>query len=225
MRKTLFLCLVLYLVSNGAVNNLYAQIGFKIGMSNSSLSISENDGRPFLGYEVDWLIRHELLGVQIGIFKDFEISKHFGVQAEIFHVRRGMDASTHFLFDDIDYKVKLDYIEIPVEIKLKLPLTKSITTGLLAGPYFAFKIGAKRHSQIDGITECIKLNNVHNFDYGFIVSLFSDIVIRKLNFVLELRYNHGLSNIMDPLKNSVRISEEDGTIKSKSAIILMGVRL
>jgi hypothetical protein len=225
MRKTLFLCLVLYLVSNGADNLLFAQLGFKIGMSNSSLSLSENEGRPFFGYEVDWLIRHELLGVQLGVFKDFEISKHFGVQVEIFYARRGMDASTHFLFDDIDYKIKLDYIEIPAEIKLRLPLTKSITAGLLAGPYFAIKIGAKRHSQIDGITERIKLNNVHNFDYGLIVSLYSDILIRKLNFVLELRYNHGLSNIMDPLENSVRVSEEDGTIRSKSAIILMGVRL
>jgi hypothetical protein len=225
MRKTILICFILYFVSNGAVNNLYAQIGFKMGMSNSSLSISENEGRPFFGYEIDWLIRHELLGVQLGVFKDFEISKHFGIQTEIFYVRRGMNASTHFLFDDIDYKIKLDYIEIPTEFKLKLPLTKSITTGLMAGPYFAIKLGAKRHSQIDGITKCIKLKNVHNFDYGFIVSLYSDNVIRKLNFVLELRYNHGLSNIMDQLENSVRVSEEGGTIKSKSVIILMGVCL
>ena len=225
MRKTLFLCLILYFVSNGAICNLFAQIGFKIGMSNSILLISKNEGRHFLGCEIEWLIWHKLTGIQLGLFKDFEISKHFGIQAEIFYARRGMDASTHFLFDDIDYKIKLDYIEIPAEIKLKLPLTKSITTGLMTGPYFAIKIGAKRHSQIDGITERIKLNNVHNFDYGFIVSFYSDIVIRKLNFVLELRYNHGLPNIMDSLENSVRISEEDGTVKSKSAIILMGVRL
>ena len=225
MRKTLLLCFVLYFVSNGAANKLFAQLGFKIGMSNSSLSISENEGQPFFGYEVDWLIRHELLGLQLGVYKSYDISKNFGIQAEIFYARRGMDASTHFLFDDIDYKIKLDYIEIPAEFKLKLPLTKSITTGLLAGPYFAMKIGAKRYSQIDGITERIKLKNVHNFDYGFIVSLYSDMVIRKLSFVLELRYNHGLSNIMDPLENSMMVSEEGGTIKSKSFIILMGVHL
>ena len=225
MRKTILTCFILYFMSNGAVNNLYAQIGFKIGMSNSSLSFSDNDGRPFFGYEVDWLIGHELPGVQLGFFKDFEISKHFGIQTEIFYARRGMNAATKFLFDDIDYKIKLDYIEIPAEFKLKLPLTKSIRTGLLAGPYLAMKISAKRHSQIDGISERIKLKNVHNYDYGFIVSLYSEIVIRKLNFVLELRYNHGLSNIMDPLENSVRVSEEDGTIRSKSFIILMGVHL
>ena len=62
-------------------------------------------------------------------------------------------ASTDDLFDDIDYEIKLDYIEIPVELQSKLLLTNLATIGLLADPYFAIELDANRHSRIDGISE------------------------------------------------------------------------
>lgn len=225
MRKTIFIFIVILFVNSSAADRLVAQVGIKIGMSHSILSISENEARPFLGYEIEWLTWQKLTGLQLGVSTDFEISKHFGMQAEIFYARRGMDASTQFLFDEIDYKIQLDYIEMPAEFKLKLPLTESIATGLVVGPYFAINIGAKRQSQIDGISERIKLGNVSRFDYGLIAGLYSDFVVGNLKLVLDLRYNHGLANVMQAVENSVSISGEDGTVRNKSLNILLGVRL
>lgn len=85
MKNTIFICIVILFMNNSAVDSHYAQVGIKIGMSNSILSISENEGRPFLGNEIEWLIWHNLTGIQLGVFKDFAISEHFAIQAEIFY--------------------------------------------------------------------------------------------------------------------------------------------
>lgn len=225
MRKMIVLFLILYFVNDGTAHILSDQIGFKIGMSNSSLAISEDEAEPFLGYESQWLIRHNLPGFQFGLFKNFDLSENVQLQAEIFYAQRGVDASTEYLFDDVDYKVRLDYIEIPATFKYNFPVTTSISAGVSAGPYGAIKINAKRHSRIDGVSESIKLENVRDFDYGLVLGLFSDVVLRDSNLVLELRYNHGLPNIMTPLQNIARISDKQGTVKNRSFIIFMGVRL
>jgi len=175
------------LVNCLTAETLLAHVGVKVGMSSSILSIPDNEGRPFLGYETEWLIWHRLTGVQLGIFKEFDVAEHLGIQAEILYARRGMDASTGFLFDDVDYKIKLDYIEIPAECKLRLPLSDATAIGILAGPYFAVNVGARRQSRIDGAWQRITLKNVRTFDYGLVAGVCSDIVIRNRTLVLEFR--------------------------------------
>lgn len=194
-------------------------------MSSSILSISDSEGRPFLGYEIEWLMWHRLDSVHLGIFKEFDIAEHFSIQAEISYARRGMDASTDFLFDDIDYKISLDYIEIPMECKLRLALSEATTTGVLAGPYFAVNAGARRHSRIDGARQDVTLKNVHTFDYGLVAGAYTDTVVWNRTLMLELRYNHGLSNIMDSLENSISVSEQHGTVRNRCFAILIGVCL
>lgn len=207
------------------VETLLAHVVVKVGMSSSILSVSASDGGSFLGYEAEWLMWHRLTGIQLGIAKEFGVAEHVRIQAEVFYVRRGMDASTAFLFDDIDYKIKMDYIELPAECKLSLPVSHTSTIGLLAGPYLAVNLGARRHSRIDGARQRIALKNVRALDYGFVAGVYSDIVIRNRTVLLEFRYNQGLANIVDRLENSIPVSEEHGTVRNRSFAILTGVSL
>jgi len=225
MRRAVLILIIILSVTSSAFGAVLANAGFKVGMSNSGLSFTGNEARPFLGYEIEWMTWQRLMGIQAGVFKEFGISQNFGIQAEIYYARRGMDASTHYLFDDVDYKVRLDYIEVPVALKTELPLSESIAAGLVFGPYLATNIGAERSSRIDGISEEIGLKNVKNFDYGFITGLCLDIATRKPNWVLEIRYNHGLCNVMEPIENSARVSGEDGTVKNRSFVVLIGAHL
>ena len=74
MRRTIVSVLILYFVNTSAANTLSDQIGFKIGMSNASFAVSEENAHTFLGHEIQWLIRRNQPGLQFGFFKSFDIA-------------------------------------------------------------------------------------------------------------------------------------------------------
>jgi len=223
MRITL-LCILFLITHCCHAESLLKNMGIKVGVCNSSLSIRENEGRPFFGYEIEWLIRHSLTGFQAGLYKNYQLSNNFEIQPELFYVRRGVNAATEFLFDTIDYKVKLDYLELPVPVKGNLLISQSIVAGVYAGPYVAVNLAAKRESRIDDVYESLVLENVKRYDYGLVLGLNTNFVIKEKQMIFDLRYNHGLYNIMDPIKSAPRVSEENGWVKNRSWIVLLGIQ-
>lgn len=202
-----------------------AQPGIRVGISAATLSIPDDEGRPFFGREIEWLIWSKAPGLHLGAFYHFTLSRHVGILGELSYVRRGMSGDTRFLFDDIEYRIALDYLEFPVPVTVTLPISSSLDAIMMAGPYGAILLQASRQSRIDGVTERVDLPNAQSFDYGIVLGIAPALTVSGRTLMLDLRYYHGLASIMDPLESSVPISSESGSIKSQSFSMLLGITL
>jgi len=89
-----------------------------------------------------------LLSYQIGVFKSFSLSEKFNIQPELFYTVRGGDASEDFLFENVIFKMKISYLEFPLLLKYRIPVTSKSKLVLFWGPYAAFKLKAKKCTEI-----------------------------------------------------------------------------
>lgn len=216
-----------FLISSSFV---FAHIGIKAGMSISGLLLSSereyNDYRPFLGYEVAWLQNEDApprFGLQVGVFYVVDISKYFTLQPELFYAARGLNFANSFL-DDTAYRVKISYLELPLNMHYKLLSKNSFKLSLFTGPYFALKLSARKVVQTWKKEEITKLDNVKNFDYGSVFG--TSVEFRPLNqqLSLDLRLNFGLASIMKTLEGGTRLYDDAGAVKNISFIILAGYK-
>jgi hypothetical protein len=202
---------------------LRAEIGVKGGMTLSGLQSSTGDYRHVLGYEMSGLSGGKpLMGFQVGLFITFDLSRRFQIQPEIYYTLRGGDHSTTYLYDDIVYKVKIFYVEIPVILKYKIVAGRTFSSAVCAGPYAAFKLKAEKQTRIWKEDEVTTLPNVRSFDYGLILGLTVEYAIGSGRAHLDLRSGLGMNNIMDVLPDTVRLYPDKDHIRNLYISILAG---
>jgi hypothetical protein len=206
-------------------SSVLAQPGIHVGVSAATLAIAEDEGRPFFGREIEWLIWGKETGLHVGVFHRIHLSRHLGLLTELSYVRRGLKGDTRLLFDDIDYGIALDYLEVPLAATITLPIGKTFAAHLVGGAYGALQIGARRSSRIDGITERVDLSNARRWDYGLMTGIAPSVSMRGRIIRIELRYYYGLANIMESMRGSVPVSAEGGSVKNRSFSVLLGVSL
>lgn len=224
IRKFIIGSIVVCLLIQFSQNSVYAELGIKGGASVSGLFSATGDFRHFLGYEIDWLSMGNLVGFQIGVFYTFNVSSHFKFQPEIHFATRGGDASEVFVFDNIEYKVKLYYLEIPLLLKYEIPLEGRFRPGIFLGPYAAFKLSAKKHTEIWGRKETADLTNVQSFDYGAVIGGGVEYDLGPGRLILELRYNLGLKNILTMPEGFIRLYEDKDSVRNFALLIMTGYK-
>ncbi len=205
-----------------AIPSFPGELGIKGGVSLSGLHSATGDFRHFLGYEMDWLKMRNYLGFQLGFFKTVDISKHFQFQPEINYSLRGGDASEAFIFEDVVYKIKLSYLEVPLLLKYSIPLKGKVKPVVLLGPYGALKLSAKKYSEIWGDKETTSLGNVKSFDYGVILGVGADINMFSGELLLEFRSQWGLPNIMDIPEGYIKLYSEKDKINNFAFAAILG---
>lgn len=128
-------------------------------------------------------------------------------EPEILYVRMGAqydpDPSTRFQF-------YLDYLQVPVLLKLNIIPGGTIRPFISGGAYGSFLLNTKGRVLLNGAV--IKEENVDNlyedFDMGLVGGLGLGVKFQRVLVSLEARYNYGMLNIQtDPpdgssLKNS-----------------------
>lgn len=131
------------------------------------------------------------VGFTGGIFLAFNFGKVVTIQWEALYTMKG----ANFEYIDIDETVtgKLygDYIEIPLLLKLKIPLPV-IQPFVFAGPSVGFKLHEKFSIEGEDIPseETIFKNN----DYG---AIFGAGLNLGRSFMLDVRYSMGLQKVLD----------------------------
>jgi len=199
-----------------------ADIGVKGGVSFSALRSSTGDFRHVLGYEWSGLSMGNLWGFQVGFFKSFDISRRFQVQPEMNYALRGGDGSTTFVYDDIVYKIKIFYVEVPLILKYRIVAGRSFSTAILAGPYAALKLKAERRTRIWDEKAATAIQNVRTLDYGLLLGLGVEYALGSGRVLLDLRSGVGLNNIMDVPPDTVRLYPEKDRIRNLYASALIG---
>ena len=161
-------------------------------------------------------------GFQVGFFKAFDLSRRLQLQPEIFYAQRGIDASMTTIYDDIVYKFKISFVELPLALKYRMWSRGAFSAAVFAGPYVALKLKAEKRSRIWKEEESARLNNVKTFDYGIILGLCGEHQSRLGRLLLELRAGYGLKNIMEAPPGAVRLSPGRDTIRNAYLSILVG---
>lgn len=212
----------------------FGQFGIKAGVALSGYQPSQNlsseyvhDYRPFLGYEVEWLQDNEGspdIGLQLGVYYTLTISKYFDFQPEIYYSQRGIHFYKTELYN-ISYNLDVDYLEIPILFKYKIPFDWAVAPDLQAGPYFAYVLSATRTLDFGESSDTKSVSGVKDFDYGLVFALCFEFLELPASPILELKFNLGLANTMQQPERYTSLYENPGTVKLYALTLLTGFKI
>jgi hypothetical protein len=137
-----------------------------------------------------------------GVYGAFDLSPMFGLQPELLYVRKGAKLfSTDVTiggttFGSVGSTLDVDYLEIPVLLRLSAPSPGPVDLRLLAGPVAAFKVDEKL-STTGLIGLSLDSDQVKTSDFGLAVGGAAAIQNGDLKVVAEGRYTFGFSDISD----------------------------
>ncbi len=174
------------------------QFGVRAGMNINSLSEGDLDSR---------------IGYHVGAVMDWNVAKNLYVQPGLFFTTRG--AKSEFKFEDEgiqvseETKYNLNYLQIPISVSYRFPVSEQFKIDVNAGPYFAMGIGGKY--KFEGEEEDVfgDEGDCKRFDTGLRIG--AGVHIQKVS--IGLIYDLGLANIA---------KEEGGKLKNGSFQISLG---
>jgi hypothetical protein len=161
-----------------------ASAGVKFGIKGGA-NIANVNGDFMEGLE-DW---KSTIGFCGGIFLELNFGRVLTIQPEVLYTMKGANTG--------DGKLKFDYIEIPVLLKLRIPIS-SVHPFVFAGPAFGFNLKA--------LIEGYKIDDMPSSDYS---AVFGGGLQLGRSVHIDVRYTMGLQKLEIPdidtidLKNGV----------------------
>jgi len=142
------------------------------------------------------------VGFNGGIFLALNFGRVVTIQWEVLYTMKG---ATYVALDD-SYTDKLyaDYIEVPLLLKLKIPMPV-IQPFVFAGPSVGFKLQEKMES--NGQEVPLAENLLKNNDYG---AVFGGGVNLGRNFMVDVRYSLGLQKVISTVQGEVQPDFKNG---------------
>lgn len=168
--KSIILTLFTILLISGTSVAQHTNIGIKGGLN--AYTIKANNDANF----------NTKVSFHVGLIGHIHLSKQFALQPELVYSIQG----TQYSLVGEDVKLNLNYVNVP------LLLQYMFDNGfrLQAGPQLGILASAK--SEVNNTNTDVK-DDYENIDLGLGVG--ASYVNPKSNFGVDIRYNHGLSNI------------------------------
>jgi hypothetical protein len=187
----------------------YAQLGIKGGLTLSNLLEKDNDNTYSDNYK--WLP-----GFHAGVTLGLPVNEYFAIEPGVIFTTKGMKMEDKFDVQvngqtysaNLSGKAHLNYIDVPVNLKLYYPFADNFRVYAEAGPYAGYGLSGKIEStlEVGGDKQTdkqdIQWGNSDNddlvrFDYG--VTFGAGFIF---NFVqLGVSYDLGLANISSVIDN------------------------
>ncbi|MEM8998621.1 MAG: porin family protein [Bacteroidota bacterium] len=184
--KKFFLCISLFVFTiTASAQSFFDDVGIGV---RGGLNLSTITGDDFDSPD-------SRTSFYIGILAEFPLSEKFSLQSELFYSAQGFDIGDEPLPDGsdaiYDATLKLDYIQIP--ILMKVYLAKGLN--LHGGPQFGFNVNEEISIDIPGDDDLdIELDDANSFDFQITNGLEYKI---KDVFLIQARYTFGLTDIID----------------------------
>ena len=187
MKKKIQLFSVLIICFGAISTNIQAQIN-----DSSNAQIGIKGGLNFSNmYTEDVNDKNVLVSFNAGLYASIPIISSLAFQPEFLFSRKGSELVYDNAFVSGTAKFKLNYIEVPM--LLKLNVTKNIN--IHAGPYYAYLIDAQVTNETDGGTFNFEDNfdndDFNKFDFGLSAGFGFDFNVIGIG----ARYNYGLSTV------------------------------
>ncbi len=190
MKKLFLLSLILLLTSFVSPLNaqFHIQIGPKVGLSIANIGGSDAD--TFLDENLD-----SRFGFGGGAFFMFQFGKLFAVQPEIYYTMKGATFTTM----DVDITLALDYMEVPVLLKVVIPVEgSSVRPSIFAGPVLGFNTTAKVEGEGGGQTASEDVSDfVQSTDFSLVFGGGLGFLVGMHELGFDIRYILGLKSFDD----------------------------
>ncbi|HYF03772.1 MAG TPA: porin family protein [Patescibacteria group bacterium] len=164
-----------------------------------------------------------------GIFANFSLPfLPLSIQPEVLYVQKGnhlkYSSTANLPHEHLDVETTLQYIEVPVLAKLKVPLTLPFMPHIFAGPTYSYLLHSEERTQSQhvGITQDTTLSPVPRFgtsDLGIAFGLGIDFELLVTKISLEARHTTGLMNIYKKESDT----SPELTFKNRTWMFMLGV--
>jgi len=196
MKKLLVLLFVFSLFSLTSYAQM--QFGVKAGLNISNLSGSDA-GSP-----------DSKTGFAGGVFFMYQFSNMFAIQPEAYYTMKGAKQKGNFEGYDYTATLSLDYIEVPVLLKLIIPIQGSkINPSIFAGPSIGFNTTHKAKVEVAGQSSESDMQNIKSTDFGLVFGGGLGFPMGKNELGFDIRYILGLGTIDD---SSAKSDVKNGVI-------------
>src|SRR5690606_18301155 len=153
--------------------------GIKGGVNFSNLYTEEVDDRNLL------------FGFNAGLVAVLPFGEFLAIQPEILFSGKGAELKYNNAFVEGKAKFRLNYIEVPVLLRVNLTNSFSIQ----AGPYIAYLIDAnvknETNNELFDFEENLDTDDFKKFDYG----LSGGVELEFSPISIGARYNYGVANV------------------------------
>jgi hypothetical protein len=157
------------------------QFGIKAGGNMAKITGADT-------HDTEGVLKNRI-GFVGGIFLAFNFGKVVTIQTEVLYTMKGASFEYTDVDETIIEKLYCDYIEIPLLLKIKIPLPV-IQPFVFAGPSVGFKLSEKHELAGVPLEDVLFKNN----DYG---AIFGAGLNLGRNLMLDVRYSMGLQKLLD----------------------------
>ncbi len=191
MKRSLLIALVAVIVSSAVAPRAHAGAAFGI---KGGLSLSQ--------VQADLFDTDNRTGFVGGVYGSLDLSPNIGLQPELLFVRKGAELfSTNvtigsLTFGNVGTTLDVDYLEVPVLLRLSAPSAGPVDLRLLAGPVASIKVNESL--SVNGLLNySLGSDQVKSADFGVALGGAAAVKNGNMNLVAEGRYTFGLSNVSD----------------------------
>jgi len=197
-------------------------VGPKLGLGFVTMTGEDASELPLTqGTDPGYLVRGHL-----GAFVTLVFNPHLAIDAEIAFVQRGAEWEKSVTSNDttstVTQSVGLDYIEIPILLKLNLPTTGKFEPYLLAGPSVAFNVGSETKVDLaayKGDTKIAhfdayadKIANASSTVFEAIVALGVEMKLGKNRLSIEGRYTRSFGDTFEDFPDLGAVPDDEAVI-------------
>lgn len=180
------LCIIFTTFSNSVAQSV--KTGAKAGINFTNFSGGNTNYESRTGYMIGGFVKMNIPESNVAI------------QPEVYFAQKGAETGSG--------EIKLEYLEIPILVKVGLGNSDVVKPNLFAGPYAGINLNQSSGGLLGSG------NNVENIDFGGVLGAGLDIEAGSSIFTIDLRYGLGLSNVF-----------QDGDEKNRLFAIVAGISL
>ena len=203
-----FQAIVIFLVLSGYASQAQKlEIGARLMPSFSSFDVKNSSGGTVKG--------SVKLGFGAAAMVGYNISKNVGIEADLVY----NTISQTYTDQNVENKIRLSYISIPLLISLNTNKTKKVNFNMVLGPHIGINVGSNiKTSGNDGINTSQAILSVKKNDLGITYGAGLDIGLNDENsFRLNFGYR-GATGLID-------VSDNTNSITTNSYYVLDGTRI
>lgn len=146
-----------------------------------------------------------------GAFLNVQVSPVFNLQPEILFSQKG----ANYTMGSTRTKLVINYFEVPVLVKVRLPIGDVVFPHVLLGPNFSFRpnMDYAGTETSTGVVLSTNKTDIRKSDYGALVGAGFDIQSRSsgIFFTIDGRYGFGFNDI-NTSDNDIEIKNEGWSI-------------
>lgn len=189
--------LALVLLASGA--SAQGSVGFKAGLNAADVEVFETVPTG--------LNESPRLGGSGGVWARYDVSPAFAIQAEALYSQKG--TRLDFSGEDAGFVIDIDYVEVPVVLRVTPAADQRLRFAVYAGGAFAYKVSETVAITSEGETSTNQGDDLfETSDAGVLAGL----EIGSGNVGLDLRYTHGLMDVSVQDEGDTPITSTNGVV-------------